>query len=457
MSNTDIIKKAIEVGIDPTVDKQGNFSDDSVESMMGNVAEQLGFNRDSYNPEDIANVLSEMGNSNSNESGIENNNEMPPSQGSAFGYRGSRIRDYSEESGIGVPGSMGMHGPIRHPMGIVSPNGFDEDEEDFSNGNNGSENGNNPDEQQDSSGDEREKSSELDMLKKKEGTEEDPDSEKIDNSKKADDKKLNLKRIKTILILLLKIGGVVLIFGAFMFLIFLIIAVFKEGGKASMTETPHSSHAGFHEQISGDDSGTFPDPAPAPVGDFQTGFCNGNIYDYLQSDSRWAGSFYGAPDERNSAECLNGEKSCTISARGCGPTALANILSYYLGKQILPPEVADIASSRGHYVIGGGSSTSLYVDVANYYGLHAERITISKENITNNLKNCIALIISVRAGTFNNRSSSGHLVALMAINESNEIRVSDPSGKSGWYSLDFIYDHYFSPAGTNDFIWRFSK
>ena len=448
MSNTDIIKKAIEVGIDPTVDTQGNFSDDSVESMMGNVAEQLGFNRDSYNPEDIANALSEMENATPNENGVENNNEMPPSQGSAFGYRGSRIRDYSDESGIGVPGSMGMHGPIRHPMGIVSPNGFDEDEEDFSNGNNESENGNNPDESRDSSGDEREKSSELDMLKKKEGTEEDPDSEKIDNSKKADDKKLNLKRIKTILILLLKIGGVVLIFGAFMFLIFLIIAVFKEGGKASMTETPHSSHAGFHEQISGDDSGTVPDPAPAPVGDFQTGFCNGNFQKYVQGDSRWSGIMYSSV----------GDPKQTIGTSGCGPTSMAMILTYYLGRSVTPVETANYSVKYGFRTVDNGTDWGFFDAIAHHYGLHGEQTSLSRDNIIQNLSNCIMMIASVDTGAqFAGRGSfsqtgNGHFIVLKGINSNNQVQVANPGNSLGIET--FPVETIVNEGGA---IWRFSK
>jgi uncharacterized protein YvpB len=64
--------------------------------------------------------------------------------------------------------------------------------------------------------------------------------------------------------------------------------------------------------------------------------------------------------------------SCgTIGSSGCGITSLAMVISYWTGKQVLPPETANLAASHGWRVCGDGTAHAAMVDMPKLYGLKA--------------------------------------------------------------------------------------
>lgn len=134
---------------------------------------------------------------------------------------------------------------------------------------------------------------------------------------------------------------------------------------------------------------------------------------FNQTDSRWSDLPYG--------------KTGTIGRSGCGPTALAIVVSSLSGKTVTPAEIADWASGNGYYVEGKGSRHTLIPDGARHYGLSAEGIGRDGQKVADALADGKLVIAVMSKGHF---TSQGHFIVLCGVKEDGKILVADPASVS---------------------------
>ena len=127
--------------------------------------------------------------------------------------------------------------------------------------------------------------------------------------------------------------------------------------------------------------------------------------------------------------------SGTISSSGCGPTAAAIVLSGY-GKNVTPKDTAMYMSSHGNI-----TSASTLQEVIKNFGIQCHsKYGVTAEDLINNLRQGRPVIISVNSNRNGMFTNNGHIMALLDINDKNEIYVSNPnpSKAGGWVKIDDI-------------------
>lgn len=118
----------------------------------------------------------------------------------------------------------------------------------------------------------------------------------------------------------------------------------------------------------------------------------------------------------------------TVGTHGCGITSLAMVLSYLLGRPILPDE---LAAQYGKYNTEGGSDWGLMTDCPNDYGLTTKQCSWEDWNngyVEDALRNGQVVIACVSDNNGNSIfTSSGHYIVLTGITEDGKILVNDPN------------------------------
>ena len=115
---------------------------------------------------------------------------------------------------------------------------------------------------------------------------------------------------------------------------------------------------------------------------------------YSQYDSAWKDKPYS---------------SSTIGDSGCGPSAMAMIITALTGKQVTPVETANYAASQGLYIPGAGSSWSIAPVLAAHWGLNAIPIGSNIDKITATLQSG-GLVITSGQGPLPFTSGGHYLV-----------------------------------------------
>lgn len=129
----------------------------------------------------------------------------------------------------------------------------------------------------------------------------------------------------------------------------------------------------------------------------------------LQWDERWG---YG------------GFSDGIIATNGCAPTALSMVIvGLRKDSSVTPYVVAKFAEENGYYVNGSGSSWSLISTGSQSFGLLAEELSLSKQEIFASLENGMPIICSMRPGDF---TTTGHFIVLTGI-KNGKIKVNDPN------------------------------
>ncbi len=130
---------------------------------------------------------------------------------------------------------------------------------------------------------------------------------------------------------------------------------------------------------------------------------------YLQGDERWGNLKYG---------------SDKISSHGCGPTAMAMVVSSMTDIIIQPQEMAQWAVNHGHWARQSGSYHSIVIGAATAFGLQAEGYplrdadALREELLSGNL-----FVALMGPGHF---TQSGHFIVLRGVTLSGDILVADP-------------------------------
>ncbi len=131
---------------------------------------------------------------------------------------------------------------------------------------------------------------------------------------------------------------------------------------------------------------------------------------YYQDDPQWADYLYGGRDP--------------MYKYGCGPTAMAMVVTNMTDTVVTPPGMADWAWENGYFSPGGGSAHALIPDAATAFGLNAESLSIRTPEA---LLTCLAydklLVLLMGPGQF---TDGGHFILVYRANEDGSVRIADP-------------------------------
>lgn len=126
--------------------------------------------------------------------------------------------------------------------------------------------------------------------------------------------------------------------------------------------------------------------------------------------------------------------SSTIGVSGCGPSAMAMIITNLTGERVTPVETSNYAAEKNLYVPGVGSSWSIGPVLAEHWNLKAEVVDRSVAAITAALQEG-KLVITPGQGP-KPFSSGGHFIVIRAVTSDGKFRVGD-SGHSDTSDKDW--------------------
>lgn len=129
---------------------------------------------------------------------------------------------------------------------------------------------------------------------------------------------------------------------------------------------------------------------------------------YNQCDSSWANKPYG---------------DSTICAAGCGPSAMAMIITALTDQRVTPDETTAYANSLGLHISGQGSSWRIAPDLAAHWHLNAQLIGANVAKITATLQSG-GLVIVAGQGPLP-FSSGGHYLVIRAVTSDGKWKVGD--------------------------------
>lgn len=135
-----------------------------------------------------------------------------------------------------------------------------------------------------------------------------------------------------------------------------------------------------------------------------------DIVYYNQNDPRWADHIYGANDD--------------IGKYGCGPTAMAMVVSSLTQSIVDPIQMSKWAYDNGYFANGSGSYHSLIPDSAKSFGLNALSLYYpSADTVIDELRKGRIVVALMAKGHF---TSSGHFIILRGLTEDGKILIADP-------------------------------
>lgn len=139
------------------------------------------------------------------------------------------------------------------------------------------------------------------------------------------------------------------------------------------------------------------------------------IYD--QYDPQWADKPYGG--------------SATIAESGCGPSAMAMIITALTGKTVTPLDTATYGAENGTTAGDGadGSKWNIQTVIGEHWGLKSENIEASVNAINTALQGG-ALIITSGSGSAP-FTSGGHYIVIRAVTKDGKWLIGDSNGSKG--------------------------
>ena len=158
---------------------------------------------------------------------------------------------------------------------------------------------------------------------------------------------------------------------------------------------------------------------------------------FHQRDNRWANTGYAGEN---------------IGMAGCGPTAVAMVVSSLIGETVTPKEIASWSAANGYAAHNQGSYHSLIPNAAEHYGL-----TVTSGNDPDTLRKALQegkLAIAIMGpGNF---TPSGHFIVLRGITDDGSILVADPvsvdRNERSW-DMQTIFSEVNRGAGGGGPLW----
>lgn len=152
---------------------------------------------------------------------------------------------------------------------------------------------------------------------------------------------------------------------------------------------------------------------------------NGLLTYYNQSDPRWGDELYGTSDY--------------MKTHGCGPTAVAMVVSSFTATKVTPLDVAQWASDNGYCSRGEGSLHSLIPDGLSHYGLPVRPLEDrSEESVLREIRLGNVIVVLMNRGYF---TEGGHFLLLTQVTEDGKLHIADPASwenSQKTWDIDFI-------------------
>lgn len=159
---------------------------------------------------------------------------------------------------------------------------------------------------------------------------------------------------------------------------------------------------------------------------------------YNQLDERYAGKAYGTDN---------------IGGYGCGPTAMAIVVSSLTDDMVDPVEMAEWSYNNGYWCKRSGSYHALIPAAAQEWGLPVSGCTTAEpQRITDALANGKLVVAIMSEGHF---TSSGHFIVLRGVKD-GKIMVADPASytrSEQLWDLSIILNEASRRAGAGGPFW----
>ena len=143
----------------------------------------------------------------------------------------------------------------------------------------------------------------------------------------------------------------------------------------------------------------------------------------------------------------------TVGKAGCGPSAMAIVVSSLSGETIDPAAMAAWAYEKGYWCSGSGSYHSLIPGAATAWGLPVSGCTAAEpQRITDALAQGKLVVAIMSKGHFTN---GGHFIVLRGVQDS-KILVADPASRSNSsraWDLSLILDEASRRASAGGPFW----
>ncbi|MFI3254332.1 MAG: C39 family peptidase [Eubacteriales bacterium] len=150
----------------------------------------------------------------------------------------------------------------------------------------------------------------------------------------------------------------------------------------------------------------------------------------------------------------------SISGYGCGPTAMAMVVSTLKGTYITPQEMSDIFVEEGYWAKGGGTYYHFADGCGEVFDLNVAYLS-AEETTADDLRQHILenrlIVALVGPGHF---TSGGHYIVLRGVTLSGDILVADPASRDRSLILwdpQLILDELSSSRAAGAPMWVFSK
>lgn len=172
-----------------------------------------------------------------------------------------------------------------------------------------------------------------------------------------------------------------------------------------------------------------------------------NIYNFIyysQHDPRWKDYAIAGKDP--------------IDTYGCGPTALAMIISNLSKSGFTPDKAAEWAQQNGYYMQGSGSYHSLIVKGANAFSIDARSYPdYSEAALRQELEKGNIFVALMRPGVFSR--ASNHFILLLGLDAEGKVLIAEPNSaertEQRW-ELDFLLQELQYRANNGGPLWLIS-
>ena len=167
-----------------------------------------------------------------------------------------------------------------------------------------------------------------------------------------------------------------------------------------------------------------------------------DIIYFNQADDAWSDKAYG---------------SDTLGPYGCGPVAMAMVVSSMTEQTVNPEEMAQWTAKQGYWARKSGSYLSIISGTAKAHGLVAESFSgRTPESVQEALLSGKVLVALMGPGHFTNR---GHFILLRGVTLGGMVLVADPSSRERSLALwdaQLILDELSTSTSSGAPLWAIS-